>query len=90
MGYLKRTADMGGAYVPPHRKHPSECLSQISLYTVDTMYITSQNPKNQPSSFKSLEMPACWILAIIWSQVISTRHNKGKSEIFDDRPAAKN
>ena len=79
----------GGAYVPPHGKHPSECLSQISLYTVDNMYITSQNPKNQPSSFKSLELAAIWILAIIWSQLISTRHNKGKLEMFDDKPAAK-
>ena len=75
--------------MPPHGKHSFECLSQLSFYTVDNMYITSQNPKNQPSSFKSLELAANWLSAIIWSQVISTRHNKGKSEILDNKPAAK-
>ena len=58
-------------------------VSSSPEFYSDNMYITSQN---QPSSFQSLDLAAIWISPIICSQVVSTHHNKAKSEKFNDKP----
>ena len=80
-----------GGIHPDIGKHPR----QLILYTLHTLLeihifkTTIHHAKFQLSSLKKLDVTDLQTFGIIWSQVISARHNKGNMEVFSDKWAIK-
>ena len=74
---------------PPSKNSPDNLYDTYLIHHPEIHIFRDTMQRSSPIVKKNLDLRVLQTFSIIWSNIISTRHNKGKSEILNDSTAAK-